>query len=94
MEKVNTPTEPNRKTTSFEQVISRFFQIEERQGMLARRCHEKSMRIDNTGESIKSLEENDMPESIINILNKIASKMEENNQIFERVLSDLENAIP
>lgn len=35
-----------------------------------------------------------MPESVINILHRIANRMEENNQILECVLSDLENAIP
>ena len=94
MEKDNISPELNRKMTAFEQLINRLYQIEERQGVLARRCHEKSMRIDNTGEPIKSLEEKDMPESVINILHRIANRMEENNQIFERVLSDLENAIP
>ena len=82
-----------RKLTAFEQVINRLSQIEDRQGNLARRCHEKSMRIDNTGEPIKSLEEKDMPESVINILHRIMNRMEENNQIMSYVLSDLENAI-
>lgn len=84
---------PERKQTAFEQVINRLSQIEERQGNLARRCHEKSMIIDNTGEPIKSLEEKDQPESIINILHQIMNRMEENNQIMGHVLSDLENAI-
>lgn len=83
----------NRKQTSFENVINRLSQIEEIQGNLARMCHEKSMRIDNTGEPIKSLEVKDMPESVINILHRIMNRMEENNQIMSYVLSDLENAI-
>ena len=94
MEKDNINPELNRKMTAFEQVINRLSQIEQNHGKLARMCHEKSMRIDNTGEPMNKSEEKDMPESIINILHRIANRMEENNQILECVLSDLENAIP
>ena len=94
MEKDNINPELNRKMTAFEQVINRLSQIEQNHGRLARMCHEKSMRIDNTGEPIKTSEEKDMPESVINILHRIANRMEENNLILDHVLSDLENAIP
>lgn len=49
MEKDNINPELDRKMTAFEQVINRLSQIEQNQGKLARMCHEKSMRIDNTG---------------------------------------------
>ena len=94
MEKDNINPELDRKMTAFEQVINRLSQIEQNQGKLARMCHEKSMRIDNTEKPMNKSEEKDMPESIINILHRIANRMEENNQILECVLSDLENAIP
>lgn len=84
----------NGKITAFENLINRLSQIEEHHGRLARMCHEKSMKIDNTGEPFKSLEEKDIAESVINILHRIANRMEQNNQILECVLSDLKNAIP
>ena len=57
MEKDNINPELNRKMTAFEQVINRLSQIEQNHGRLARMCHEKSMRIDNTGEPIKTRSE-------------------------------------
>ena len=88
---ISNPSE--RTETAFEQIINRLSKIEDKQGNLARRCHEKSMRIDNTGVPIESLKEKDEPESVINILNRIMNRMDENNQIMSHVLSDLENAI-
>ena len=82
----------DRKSTLFEEVISRLVKIESNQHALACRSHEKTIRINNTGSPINSkLEER--PESVINILHNIMDRMEQNNQIMEMVVQDLENSI-